>query len=68
MTRVIVDREVCGGLAECESLVPSVFEVRDEGIATVLVDTVPDEQLPAVRRAVMRCPTGALRLEVVDTP
>lgn len=60
--KVTVDRDVCAGLGECESLAPSIFEVQHDAISKVLVDKVSVEDSTAARRAVMSCPTGALTL------
>lgn len=60
--KVTVDREVCAGLGECESLAPSIFEVQRDAISKVMVDEVSVEDSQSVRRAVMSCPTGALTL------
>ena len=45
----------------CEALVPSVFEIDDDG-ARVLLDPVPEELEDDVRDAVAQCPSRALTL------
>lgn len=60
---VSVDRSRCTALGICESLAPSHFEVDEEGELVVLEQTVTEQQLPLLRRAVAGCPTGALALE-----
>jgi ferredoxin len=61
--RVRVDPEVCQGYAQCNSLVPEVFELDDDGISSVLIGEVPPDLVDAVTEAVDCCPTGAIVLE-----
>ena len=58
--RVAGDRDVCIGAGMCVLTAPAVFDQDDEGIVTVQVDDVPDEQAAAARQAVALCPSGAL--------
>lgn len=62
--RVAADRDVCIGAGMCVLTAPAVFDQDDDGIVTVLVEAVPEEQTAAARRAVSLCPSGALT--VVD--
>jgi ferredoxin len=64
--RVYVDPEVCQGYAQCNSLLPEMFEVDDDGTARVLTEEVPASLANSVTAVVARCPTGALRLEEPD--
>lgn len=61
--RVRVDPEVCQGYAQCNSLLPEMFEVDDDGVARILTEEVPESLAGRVTAVVARCPTGALRLE-----
>lgn len=63
MTRVRVDQDICQGYAQCNSLLPSVFEIDDDGTARVLVCEVPAELTGSVAKVVDMCPTGAISLE-----
>jgi len=45
----------------CEALVPSLFEVDDDGVR-VLLDPVPPELLEAARDAAGQCPSRALKV------
>lgn len=63
MVRVVVDFEKCESNAVCMSLVPQVFEVRDDNFLYVLNEHPPDELHPQLEMAVRSCPTGAISLE-----
>jgi ferredoxin len=65
--RIAADRDVCIGSGNCVLTAPAVFD-QDEAEGLVLLRTTePDPQhAAAVRDAVARCPSGALRL--IDAP
>lgn len=60
--RVEVDFDRCQSNAVCMGLVPSVFEVRDDGFLYLLDETPPDSLAEALRGAAALCPTGAITL------
>ena len=53
--------EACIVSGTCEALVPSLFEVDDDGVR-VLLDPVPPELLEAARDAAGQCPSRALKV------
>ncbi|GIH17778.1 ferredoxin [Rugosimonospora africana] len=59
---VDIDRELCQGHGQCGESAPKIFEVRDDGLAYLLVDAIPADQEPNVRDAASRCPVDAIRL------
>jgi ferredoxin len=61
--RIHVDTDRCTGHGVCESLVPAVFEVGDDGVVHLLTDDLSEGQRPDLESAVAECPTQALRLE-----
>lgn len=61
--RVVVDFDKCESNAVCMSLVPKVFEVRDDNFLYVLNEHPPDELRPQLEMAVRSCPTGAISIE-----
>ena len=63
MARVHVDPAICQGYGQCNSLLPALFEIDDEGIARVLAPEVPHDLLGEVTAVVGKCPTGAISLE-----
>ena len=58
--KVRVDRDVCAGFGVCLGLCPEVFELHEDGYATVMVAEVPPELEDAVRQAVSQCPANAI--------
>ena len=60
LMRVAIDEDLCRGHGVCCSLCPEVFDLSDDGYATVLVDEVPPEHEEAVTSAVTRCPERAI--------
>ncbi|MFC7307824.1 ferredoxin [Streptomyces monticola] len=61
--KIVVDRDRCTGIGICESLVPDVFEVNEDGEMVLLVDAVPEGMEAEAREAVASCPNEALALE-----
>ena len=64
--RVRVDKEICAGFGVCLGLCPEVFELHDDGYATVLLGEVPPEFEDMVRQAAVQCPSNAI--SVSDDP
>lgn len=56
--RIIEDN--CIGCGECERTCNSVFELNDEAISEVKVDTVSEELTNKVKEAIKKCPTDAI--------
>jgi ferredoxin len=46
----------------CIQLVPTVFEIGDDGVAHVLLESVPDELGRRVTLAVSSCPVQAITM------
>lgn len=60
---VTADRELCIGSGNCVLTAPSVFDQDDDqGLVVLLRPTVDPQDAHAIREAVARCPSGALRL------
>lgn len=62
--KVRVDPEICAGFGICVGISPEVFELHEDGYATVLVAEVPPELEDLVRRAADQCPSQAI--SVID--
>ena len=60
--RVEVDTDQCKGHSVCMGLCPEVFQLSDDGYATVLMPDVPAEHEAAVQDAVRQCPEKAISL------
>ncbi|NNN07645.1 MAG: ferredoxin [Acidimicrobiaceae bacterium] len=61
--KITVDFDLCSSNAVCMSIVPEVFEVRDDGYLYVLNDQPGAEFAERVRDAVVGCPNGAISIE-----
>jgi ferredoxin len=62
MMRLIVDRDLCEGHAQCMKAAPEVFHVGDDDYAEVLVPEPGPELLAKVEEAIRRCPRSAVSL------
>lgn len=58
--KVTVDHDLCIGDAICESIAPDVFELRDDGLAWVIVETVEEDRREDMEESVDACPTDAI--------
>lgn len=58
--KVRVDTDLCAGFGICVGICPEVFQLHDDGYATVLVDEVPTELEDLVERAASQCPARAI--------
>jgi ferredoxin len=61
--KVNVIKDACIGCGACQSIVPDVFELNDEGFAQKKVDFVPEEKKDDVLDAMESCPTGAIEVD-----
>lgn len=60
--KVRVDPDLCAGFGLCVGIAPEVFELHDDGYATVLVGEVPPDLEDLVSRAANQCPAQAIIL------
>ena len=58
-----VDHDTCIGCGVCPSVCPEVFEMRDDGLSHVIVDTVPAGSEDAAKDAEESCPVDAITVE-----
>jgi ferredoxin len=61
--KINVNFDLCSSNAVCMSIVPEVFEVRDDGYLYVLNEQPGEEFAEGVREAVASCPNGAISIE-----
>ncbi len=61
--KVTVDPDRCQGHARCWEICPEVFDLDEEGHASVIVDVVPVELEEKARQAVVNCPERAISVE-----
>ncbi len=60
--KVSVNFDLCQSNAICMSILPEVFEVRDDGFLYVLEEHPPESLRAKLEEAVSSCPTGAISL------
>ena len=56
-----VDKETCVGCGLCADNCPEVFEMKD-GLAVVIVETVPNGVEDKCKEAATNCPVDAIKL------
>lgn len=61
--KAYVDKDLCIGCGVCPSVCPEVFEMRDDGLSHVIVDTVPDDVQDEAKDAEESCPVDAIKVE-----
>lgn len=59
----MTDTDRCTGHGICESLLPAVFEVGDDGLVHLTGAELSEDIRPMLESAVAECPTQSLRLE-----
>ena len=60
--KVEVNKDACIGCGACQSIVPDVFELEDDGLACAKGE-VTEENKEDVIDASESCPTGAISVE-----
>lgn len=59
--KVIDDR--CISCGQCEATCPEVFQINDDGVASVIVDKIEENLVDDTKRAAGGCPTDAIVVE-----
>ncbi len=59
--RIIIDRDLCSGVANCTGVAPDVFELDEDYIAVVVDPYGADDE--TIRRAAEECSQQAIILE-----
>jgi ferredoxin len=62
MPKLIADRSVCQGYGNCVVSAPDVYDVDDDGLVVLLVDTIADLDRDGIEEAVCGCPVNALSI------
>jgi ferredoxin len=60
--KVVVDFDRCASNAVCMSILPEVFEVRDDGFLYILEENPPETMRDKLEEAVRSCPTQAISI------
>lgn len=61
--KVKINEDSCIGCGACQSICENVFELNDEGLSSVKVEEVGEEDQQSVRDASDSCPTSAIEIE-----
>lgn len=62
MKAKIIDNR-CIGCGQCEATCSDVFQISDEGIATVIVEEIEENLIEDAEMAASGCPTDAIEIE-----
>ncbi len=63
MPRLVIDHDKCLNSGQCAYLQPELFEIKEDGAPTVLVEAPDDEALIAkAQDAITMCPGQAISL------
>lgn len=57
-----VDPNTCIGCELCPTICPEVFEMGNDGLAHVKVDTVPSDSEESAKEAAESCPVEAIKI------
>ncbi len=60
--KITADIARCEGHGLCEDVAPSVYELDDDAVVTLLHDVLPPELEPAAEAGARVCPVAALRI------
>lgn len=60
--RLVVDKLVCQGFAQCEAVAQSLFHLNEHRIAVVLKQPESEQELAMAKAAVKACPRHAIRI------
>ena len=58
-----VNKDICIGCGACQAILPDVFELEDDGLATCKEENITDDNKEEIRDASDSCPTGAIEVE-----
>jgi ferredoxin len=58
--RIKIDPSRCEGFGNCINAAPDIFDLDDDGKVVLKKDTVEDQRLEVVRRAVYDCPVNVI--------
>lgn len=58
--KVTVNKDLCIGCGACQAIVPSVFELEDDGLAKAIDSNIDNDLKEEVIDALEGCPTSAI--------
>jgi ferredoxin len=57
------DFGACQGYANCVDAAPDVYDIDDDGVVVLLMDSFPDDERTRIEEAARSCPVSALTIE-----
>ena len=61
--KATINKNACIGCGACNAIAQGIFEMDNDGLATVNVDTIPEDKKDEVVDASESCPTSAIEIE-----
>lgn len=61
--KVYIDKDLCIGCGACESVAPDIFQMKEDGLAHVVLDEVGEARRKDVEEAMGSCPSEAIKIE-----
>lgn len=61
--KATIDRDGCIGCSLCASVCSSVFEMSDDGKASVIVEMIPSDSENCAKEAAEGCPVSVITIE-----
>ena len=58
--KIKVNEDACIGCGACQAIADDIFELNDEGISEVKVESIDDDLKDQATEAMESCPTGAI--------
>jgi len=63
MKKAIVNKEICIGCGACQEIAKGVFEIDNDGLATVVCEVIEADIEEDVIDAAEGCPTSAITIK-----
>lgn len=64
--KIEIKRDLCCGYGVCKEICPDVFQLGDDGLVTVLCDTVSGDGVRLAREAADGCPQSVITLSEIE--
>lgn len=61
--KAIVNKELCIGCGACSAICPAVFELDENYVSKVILESLDDKNKSCAEEAAVSCPVGAITVE-----